>query len=45
MNDLSRTFNSMVDKLRKILQETSDITRQVMTSSSNISIKTRSSFK
>lgn len=39
MNDLSRTFNSMVDKLRKILQETSDITRQVMTSSSNISIK------
>lgn len=39
MNDLSRTFNSMVDKLRKILQETSDITRQVMTSSSSISIK------
>lgn len=39
MNDLSRTFNSMVDKLRKILQETSNISRQVMTSSSNISIK------
>lgn len=39
MNDLSRTFNSMVDKLRRILQETSNISRQVMTSSSNISIK------
>ncbi|CAM3343921.1 MULTISPECIES: methyl-accepting chemotaxis protein [Paenibacillus] len=39
MNDLSRTFNSMVDKLRKILQETSDITRSVMISSRNISTK------
>ncbi|GAB6926088.1 hypothetical protein JCM10914A_00710 [Paenibacillus sp. JCM 10914] len=39
MNDLSRTFNSMVDKLRRILQETSDISRKVMNSSRNISNK------
>lgn len=37
MDDLSRSFNSMVDKLRKILQETSDITRKVMDSSRSIS--------
>ncbi|GJM71277.1 hypothetical protein HMSSN036_34930 [Paenibacillus macerans] len=37
MNELSRSFNGMVDKLRKILQETSDITRKVMDSSRSIS--------
>ncbi|UNK16810.1 methyl-accepting chemotaxis protein [Paenibacillus sp. N3/727] len=39
MSDLSRTFNSMVERLRKILQETSDITRTVMRSSRDISDK------
>lgn len=39
MTDLSRTFNSMVDRLRKILQETSEITRQVMNSSRDITNK------
>lgn len=37
MDELNRSFNSMVDKLRKILQETSDITRKVMDSSRSIS--------
>lgn len=39
MSDLSRTFNSMVERLRKILQETSDITRKVMNSSRDLSDK------
>ncbi|NMO96531.1 methyl-accepting chemotaxis protein [Paenibacillus lemnae] len=39
MADLSRTFNSMVDRLRKILQETSDITKKVTKSSRDISDK------
>lgn len=33
MEHLNRSFNTMVEKLRKILQETSDITRKVMDSS------------
>ncbi|AZK47870.1 methyl-accepting chemotaxis protein [Paenibacillus lentus] len=37
MDSLSRSFNSMVERLRKILQETSDITRKVMDSSRAIS--------
>ncbi|WP_106766182.1 methyl-accepting chemotaxis protein [Paenibacillus faecalis] len=39
MTDLSRTFNSMVDRLRRILQEASDISRKVMDSSRDISNK------
>ncbi|MBO2942699.1 methyl-accepting chemotaxis protein [Paenibacillus sp. F411] len=39
MMDLSRTFNSMVDRLRKILQETSEITKKVTRSSQAISAK------
>lgn len=33
MENLNRSFNMMVEKLRKILQETSDISRKVMDSS------------
>lgn len=39
MDSLTLSFNSMVDKLRKILQETSDITRKVMDSSRGIAEK------
>lgn len=39
MGDLSVSFNSMVDKLRSILQETSQITRKVTLSSSSIAEK------
>ncbi|GGH16427.1 methyl-accepting chemotaxis protein [Paenibacillus segetis] len=39
MSNLTLSFNSMVDKLRKILQETSDITRKVMESSREIAEK------
>lgn len=37
MEGLSRSFNSMVDKLRNILKETSEITSKVMNSSRSIS--------
>lgn len=36
MEELNRAFNNMADKLRKILQETSEITRKVMDSSRSI---------
>ncbi|GIO41714.1 MULTISPECIES: methyl-accepting chemotaxis protein [Paenibacillus] len=36
MEDLNKAFNSMVDKLRKILQETSEITQKVMDSTRSI---------
>lgn len=39
MGDVSRSFNSMVDKLKKILNDASSITRQVMDSSRGISDK------
>ncbi|KAF9122234.1 MULTISPECIES: methyl-accepting chemotaxis protein [Paenibacillus] len=39
MGDVSRSFNSMVDKLKKILNDASSITRQVMDSSRGIADK------
>ncbi|GAB6989165.1 methyl-accepting chemotaxis protein [Paenibacillus pini] len=39
MGDLSRSFNSMVDKLKKILNDASGITKQVMESSRGIADK------
>lgn len=39
MGDISRSFNSMIDKLKKILTEASQITRQVMDSSRGIEEK------
>lgn len=39
MGDISRSFNSMVDKLKKILNDASGITRQVMDSSRGIADK------
>ncbi|MGG0822191.1 HAMP domain-containing methyl-accepting chemotaxis protein [Paenibacillus turicensis] len=42
IGDLSVSFNSMVNKLRSILQETSQITRKVMNSSNSISDKNHS---
>lgn len=39
MGDVSRSFNSMIDKLKKILTEASQITRQVMDASRGIEDK------
>jgi methyl-accepting chemotaxis protein len=39
MGDISRSFNSMIDKLKKILSEASQITRQVMDASRGIEDK------
>ncbi|KGE17857.1 methyl-accepting chemotaxis protein [Paenibacillus wynnii] len=39
MGDISRSFNSMIDKLKKILTEASQITRQVMDASRGIEDK------
>lgn len=39
MGDISRTFNSMTDKLKKILGDVSSISRQVMVTSSGLNDK------
>ncbi|ANS73915.1 chemotaxis protein [Paenibacillus yonginensis] len=39
MGDISRTFNSMTDKLKKLLGDVSSITRQVMDTSSGLADK------
>ena len=39
MGDISRTFNTMIDKLKKILTDASQITRQVMDASRGIEEK------
>ncbi|WP_151734446.1 methyl-accepting chemotaxis protein [Paenibacillus tengchongensis] len=42
MGDISRSFNTMIDKLKKILTEASQITRQVMDASRGIEDKNQS---